>query len=493
MANTTKIKEFYLWDFEGTLFPMETCRLLIEHRADALDEYIKKIVDPAQTQHSFLSQETVYANKAQYHLRRTMKLDPVAEYYLYKMGYENRGVFRKSHSENRMNFGYRYADGNPISIHDGFKDFKDTAKIFEEKYQYYIKFDIASYFNSIYHHDLTNWFSSLNVTNEQNELFGKFMREINTGFSIDFLPHGLYPSKMLGSHFLNFVDNSGLIKCEQTIRFMDDYILYSDSKEVLVKDFQVIQKILGQKSLNINSDKTVLFHEESLSISDEVSDIKSRIIEKVRISSGSGMDYEEYEEVVRQLSDEEITYLVNLLNDEEATDSEASLILDCIHEHSDDFENYLPVFINRFPHLAKKVFHKCADVDPSKRNELAGKFCELLSDAYSLNEYQLFWVTKITEKYLLGTKSAGSILSQLYEHKNATMITKAKLLEIPEQRFGMPEWREVHLKNGSSSWLSWASAIGMRNDTKQNRNYLLKYFAKISPMNSLIADYVLSQ
>ncbi|WP_187984744.1 hypothetical protein [Vibrio metschnikovii] len=116
------------------------------------------------------------------------------------------------------------------------------------------------------------------------------------------------------------------------------------------------------------------------------------------------------------------------------------------------------------------MFHKCADVEKSKRNDLAVKFSDLLNDSYSLNEYQLFWITKITEKYLLSTKPVGTILSQLYEHKNATMITKAKLLEIPEQRFGMPEWREVHLKNGSSSWLSWASAIGMRNDTKQNRN-----------------------
>ncbi|WP_187984743.1 RNA-directed DNA polymerase [Vibrio metschnikovii] len=356
MANTKKIKEFYLWDFEGTLFPMDTCRLLIEHKAEALDEYINKISDPTQSQYSFLSQETVYANKAQYHLRRTMKLDPVAEYYLYKMGFENRSVFRKSHSETRRNFGYRYENGSPISVHDGFKGFKYAAKELEEKYKYFIKFDIASYFNSIYHHDLTNWFSSLNVTKEQNELFGKFMREINTGFSIDFLPHGLYPSKMLGSHFLNFVDNSGLLQCEQIIRFMDDYILYSNSKEVLIKDFQVIQKILGQKSLNINSDKTVLFHESSSSITDEVSDIKSRIIEKVSISSGSGMDYEEYEEVVRQLSDAEVTYLINLLNNEEATDSEASLILDCIHEHSNDFEKYLSIFIYRFPHLAKKCF-----------------------------------------------------------------------------------------------------------------------------------------
>lgn len=96
------------------------------------------------------------------------------------------------------------------------------------------------------------------------------------------------------------------------------------------------------------------------------------------------------------------------------------------------------------------------------------------------------------ESYLLLASSAGNLLALLYEHKDATNISKAKILEIPELRFGMPEWREVHLKNGSSGWLAWASAVGMRNDTKQARNYLMGYFSKVSPMNKLIGDCIVS-
>jgi len=95
MANHQKVKEFYLWDYEGTLFPMETCRLLVENNGDSLANYISKIADPQEKDFSFLSQETVYASKTQQHLRRTMKLDPVAEYYLYDMAYKNRKIFRK--------------------------------------------------------------------------------------------------------------------------------------------------------------------------------------------------------------------------------------------------------------------------------------------------------------------------------------------------------------------------------------------------------------
>ncbi len=306
-------------------------------------------------------------------------------------------------------------------------------------------------------------------------------------------PCGLYSTKMLGSHFLTFLDNSALIKCEHLLRFMDDYIIFSDSKDILVKDFQTIQKILGQKSLNINSDKTVLFSEKNISISEEVDGMKSNIMERFSVGSGSGLDYEDYEEAVRELDESEVAYLISLLDEEKATDAEASLILDCIHEHSTNFSDYLPAFLLRFPHLSKKIYHKCGDVEDDDLESLAGVFVEKVKSEFALNEYQLFWIAKIAEKYFLSTTFAGELLSLLYEHKNATNISKAKILEIPEQRFGMPEWREIHLKNGTSGWLSWASAIGMRNETKQNRNYLMGYFSKISPMNALIADFITSQ
>lgn len=490
MTNHAKVKEFYLWDYNGTLFPLDTCKILVENNSSSISDYISKIANPKEKDYSFLSQETVYACKAGHHLRRTMKLDPVAEYYLYEMVYKNRKIFRKSSNPSRENYGYRFFEGNPVAIHESYKEFSSKAEDLKSKYKYFIKFDISAFFNSIYHHDLTNWFSSQKPTQADVELFGQYMREINTGFSIDFLPHGLYPSKMLGSHFLSFMDHSELIRCEHMIRFMDDYMLFSNSKDVLIRDFQTIQKGLGQKSLNLNSDKTVIFSDVETSIEQEVDDIKSQVLEKIYIGSGSGMDYEEYVEAVRGLTDSEVEYLINMLSEDEATDHEASLILDCIHEHSDTFYEYIPDFIYRFPHLSKKIFHKCADI--TEITELTEKLIELVDSGQYMNEYQLFWIAKITEKYLMSADYVGKLLAKLYEHRDATNISKAKILEIPESRFGMPDWREVHLKNGSSGWLAWASAVGMRDDTKQQKNYLLGYFSKVSPMNKLIGDSIIA-
>ena len=48
--------------------------------------------------------------------------------------------------------------------------------------------------------------------------FGGFLREINSGRSIDCLPQGLYPCKMIGSDFFRFIDNSSRLKPALQIR-----------------------------------------------------------------------------------------------------------------------------------------------------------------------------------------------------------------------------------------------------------------------------------
>src|SRR3546814_1260739 len=68
-------------------------------------------------------------------------------------------------------------------------------------YKHSIRFDIASYFNSIYHHDLAHWFESkTGVSAEDSAGFGKYCREINAGRSVDFLPQGIYPTKRSEEH-----------------------------------------------------------------------------------------------------------------------------------------------------------------------------------------------------------------------------------------------------------------------------------------------------
>jgi len=114
----------------------------------------------------------------------------------------------------------------------------------------------------------------------------------------------------------------------------------------------------------------------------------------------------------------------------------------------------------------------------------------LVTSGTQVTEYQLFWFGMMAEDYLLKTSKAGSLLMSLYDHQNATDISKEKNLKIPEKRFGLPDLRAEQLRSGHSDWLAWAAAVGSRAHPKGQRNHLLKYFRKCSPMNQLIGQFV---
>ncbi len=229
MDNT---QEFIRADFSSTLFPLKTNRLLAEVHGKEISDYIyQKILSKDHGGDSFLSQQKVFATKPRGHLRRTVKLDPVSEYFIYDTCYRNRAIFRPEVSESRCSFGYRFENGAQIPVHLAFGQYKEHLKSCSKTFRHNIQFDIASYFNSIYHHDLCHWFASKDGVSElDGHAVSQFFREINSGRSIDFLPHGIYPCKMIGNEFLKYLDLSGMLKSTKIVRFMDDFTLFDDNQ-----------------------------------------------------------------------------------------------------------------------------------------------------------------------------------------------------------------------------------------------------------------------
>lgn len=494
----SKTADFYEKDFWSGLFPMQTNLLMITRKEKELSNYVYQKVLSGDEQHNFIAQQRVHADKSNGHLRRTLKLDPVAEYFLYDLIYRNRAIFRKPFSEERKSYGYRFEDGEMVSINHAYKSYKEDVNGNLKKYGHHLSFDIAGFFNSIYHHDLSHWFSSsANVTDKDSESFGKFCREINAGRSVDFLPHGLYPSKMIGSDFLKFTEQSGQLKSSVLLRFMDDYHLFDDDEENIKRDFTRIQKMLGDKGLNVNPQKT---RKSIQDVQQEVSIIRQSLSEiiEVRIDAdifGSGMEGSDTEEieVIMDLSPDQIDSLLGFLKEEALDDHDAEMILNVLRFHTTDVGDYLPILLERFPSLSKSIFTTFSKPGIFQRvsdEKLSEVVYEFLNKAENISEFQLFWLAIMSENLLGNTNLYGSILNSLYDHSSSSIIARAKILEIPTQKFGMKELREDHLKNGSSDWLSWASAMGSRTIKKAQRNYVLDYFSKGSSLNYLISSCV---
>ena len=328
---------YLLNDYPRTLFPLSTTKVIAEKWGQQTLDYVyQQVLNPAETEHSFLSQARCYSFKQGFHLRRTVKLDPVAELFIYDLVYRNRLLFRKDFGSNRRSFGYRFENGDPLSPTKSYAGFKAAVTEARMKYPFMVKFDIAAYFNSIYHHDLIPWFGENGASPDDVAHFGQFLRETNGGRSVDCLPQGIHPCKLIGSEFLKFVDNSMRLRSDVLLRFMDEFYLFARESEVINMDFVLIQQLLGDKGLSLNPAKTA-YVEEHQDIRGEIDEMKISLLKVRRIIievSGEPVEDEELEE--ENLSEEQVEYLLNLLKNPDIDEADAELVLVLLRDRGED-------------------------------------------------------------------------------------------------------------------------------------------------------------
>lgn len=491
-APSTNALKFFQDDIFKTLFPLKTNLFLIENGEAEIKSYIEKCLNEDEKAYSFLPQQRVYAAKTDHHLRRTVKLDVISEYYLYDTIHRNRSAFRKPHSLNREHYGYRFEDGSPISPTVAYRAFKGAIAEYSKAYKFFISLDVASYFNGVYHHDLVNWFRELSgVSDEDVSGLGQMLREINSGRSVDCLPQGLYPAKMIGNDFLRFVENYHGLKSEKIIRFMDDIYLFADDEQVVTDDFILIQTLLGDKGLSVNPKKTNRASAAHVKLDNEIDKIRENLLQRRRIIIST--DYDDDDEVEslllkHPLSDAELDYISKILARPDLEEEDAELVLTIMRDHAVKVESRLPDIVRNFPNLSKNVHNFCAGI---KDKELIGSIIlDVLKTTPRLLEFQLFWYAAILEDHLMSTKYASAIIDLLYNHNSATVISRARILEIQDSRFGLTELRATILLTGQSGWLGWSAAVGTRSLKSGSRNHVLKYFGNSSNMNHLVASIV---
>lgn len=491
--------EFFLRDYSSTLFPLRTNQLLVEKYAVELKTFIKeKIIDAGG---SFQNQQRVFATKRGWFLRRTVKLDPVAEFFLYDLVYRNRSLFRASSNRKRAVFGFVIKSGQPVSTLKAYVEFKERVASNRATYKHYAYFDVASYFNHIYHYDLVRWFENIGATDPDLNLFGKFLREISSGRSVDCLPQGLYPAKMVGASFLSFLEASNRLRSAQTLRLMDDTWIFDNDPRNLVSDFTLVQALLSDRGLSVNDKKSVVLegYDAAAEMPADLDQMKIDLLRKRREAlkeSGGYGDEDEYDDdeededpdTLAELTEEEQEYLLSLLKRDNVQEEDAELVLTLMRDHSADLMSFLPSLMAEFPALSKKIYQFCGDVED--KTAITDMILQYLKNSTQVTEFQLFWFGMTAEDHLLNTHKAAELLRALYENDRATAITKAKILEIADKRFGLQDLRDEHLRSGQSDWLAWSAAIGARVHPKGQRNQLLKYFRKSSLMNLLIGEFV---
>ena len=422
-------------------------------------------------------------------------LDPVAAYFAYDLIYRHRKALMIRRPENRRSFGYTFRLGRPIVPSISYGEFRAAVREAAAKYKHKLAFDISAYFNSVYHHDLVEWFEAA-VSADDHEHLGQFLRQCNKGRSLDCLPHGFHPCKAIGAAFLNEIDTSVQLDSALMLRFLDDFYLFDDKERVLNSDFMKIQRLLGERGLTLNASKT-RHDEEVLSLAPgTIADIKIELLhrrrEMVVDASGELVDEDvDEEEDDDPLSEEQLEFLMDLLKDPDIDESDAELVLTVLQSRDEDVLEHLTDFLTRFPSLSRRIYSFSKNVeDVTELATLLDRFVHKKTS--TATEDQLFWIAKIAEDYLERTAGYLKLLLHLYEHPQATPVVQAKVLEIGAMKGGFQDIREKHLQ-GSSDWTAWASIVGSASMPKGARNQMLNYIGKASRMNHVIAAAVMAK
>jgi hypothetical protein len=265
------------------------------------------------------------------------------------------------------------------------------------------------------------WFERIGASNTDVEAFGKFLREINAGRSLDCLPQGLYPAKMIGNDFLRFIEESASIRAKRIARFMDDVYLFDDNVKSLQADFAEVQRLLGLKGLSVNGAKT---EQGGISKTDEANDhiteLKKRLLTRRRNIIVSHYDFDfntdededDEDDATAPLAEDEIEFILSLLNAGKLSEEDAELILVVMRNNVDRIEEHLGLFAKGFPHLAKNFCSLC--VDAEDKEAVAKLVLDVINEGDHVGEYQLFWFGTMLENYLIKTRAAPDIIDALY-------------------------------------------------------------------------------
>lgn len=214
-------------------------------------------------------------------------------------------------------FSYRYKpDIESGALFDrtiGWLQFQEAAKLRAQTYAYILRCDISDFYPRIYHHRLEN---ALRRATEKTDVVTRILKllgAIAAGPSYG-LPVGGPASRLLSELLLNSVDRLLIAEGIIFIRFVDDYLIFSDSKEKAHSALiRISELLLTNEGLSLQKNKTrTMTSAEFLATSDfaespdgeSAEDTQARTFRRLRVyyDPYSPTADQDYEALIEELS-----------------------------------------------------------------------------------------------------------------------------------------------------------------------------------------------
>lgn len=119
----------------------------------------------------------------------------------------------------------------------------DKAKIYQQRYKWYLKLDVRKYFDSIDHHILKRILRKRFKDPILLEIFDKIIDSYSCNINKG-LPIGNLTSQYFANHYLALADHFLVeqLRIKTFVRYMDDIVIWNNDKEFLIK---ILKKFRG--------------------------------------------------------------------------------------------------------------------------------------------------------------------------------------------------------------------------------------------------------
>ncbi|RYZ78055.1 MAG: RNA-directed DNA polymerase, partial [Proteobacteria bacterium] len=204
------------------------------------------------------------------------QIDPLWNTYLLALVLTVADDLEKKRVSNSIVFSYRYApDSNTGSLFDksvGWHEFQTTAIKHAKEFPYILRCDISDFYPRIYHHRLENAIKSATSKGDATLRILELISAIAEGPSYG-LPVGGAAARILSETLLNRVDRLLISEQIRFCRFVDDYIIFAESKEAahsaLIK---LSSLLLSNEGLSLQKTKTRILSAAEFLATSEFSD-----------------------------------------------------------------------------------------------------------------------------------------------------------------------------------------------------------------------------
>lgn len=229
-----------------------------------------KDIDLGNYQHSPSRRFIVPKDDISY--RTATQLDPLDNIILTAIIYEFGQLIenRRIPITNNKIFGYRFSPQNDYSLYDPNISWLEFWKNCEHQisvYQYAVSLDIADFYNQIYHHNIENQLYELiplGLPNQIKKWLMNLLENVTVKVSRG-IPIGPHATHLLGELSLIPVDNSLTFKGLDFCRFVDDIIIFCNSKqEARIIIYQMAEILDKQQRLILQRQKTKIYTADEL-------------------------------------------------------------------------------------------------------------------------------------------------------------------------------------------------------------------------------------